>query len=615
MTTFQDLLEKRIKRRTFLGSAVAAGGYMALATSALAGVPAKGAVGPFDFTEIPHDMAETDRVAKEFLSQVLIRWGDPLFADSPAFNPAAMDSQAQKKQFGYNNDFIAFMPLPKGSGNSDHGLLCVNHEYTVERLMHPRASGKEEKKRVCELQMAAHGHSVLEIKKDAEGNWQMVKGPYNRRFNALDTLFTLGGPAAGDKRLQTKADPEGRTVTGTLNNCAGGVTPWGTVLVAEENFNEYFYGSMPESEKNNYQNLGIGNPAYPWHIFFDRFDMEKEPHEANRFGWVWEYDPYTPDSVPVKRTALGRFKHEGATLTLSPQHKVVIYSGDDEAFQFVYRFVSQASYKPGADNSRLLDEGTLCAAQFTENGLKWLPLVYGQGVLTEKNGFTSQADVLIETRKAARLMGATPMDRPEDIEVSPVSGKVYVALTGNAGRKTVDKANPREGNRHGHIVELVPPAVNGKPDHSANEYTWDIFLLAGNPENEKDGAYYRGRPSTNGWLSCPDNLAFDYQGNLWIATDGQDHTINAADGLYVAPSTGAKKDTPLHLYNAPKGAEVTGPCVTPDGKTIFISVQHPGDNPFSTYHSPSTRWPDFNPSLPPRPSVVAIHRKDGKTLI
>ena len=317
----------------------------------------------------------------------------------------------------------------------------------------------------------------------------------------------------------------------------------------------------------------------------------------------------------MKHTALGRFKHEAATTVINSDGRLVVYTGDDERFEYIYKFVSAGTFDAakGRANSALLDDGTLFVAKLdAEGNVTWMPLVHGQGELTEANGFKSQADVLIEARRAGDLLKATKMDRPEDIETSDKTGKVYVVLTKNDKRKAdqVDAANTRAENKWGHIVEMVPPMVDGKADHAATSFTWSAFIQAGNPGDAAQGAAYGGAVTDAGWFANPDNVAFDAKGRLWIATDGfPDHGVH--DGLWVTETEGEGRAITRHFLGAPRGAELCGPAFTPDGKTLFVAVQHPGDEDGSNFATPSTRWPDFKDGMPPRPTVVAITKDDG----
>ncbi|KUJ83572.1 DUF839 domain-containing protein [Microbulbifer flavimaris] len=591
------------------------------------------------FKEIPHGLDAHHHLPEDYQAEVLLRWGDPLHQGEEEFEPARLDAESQARRFGYNNDFIAFMPLDTdagpgenirhmASGNSERGLLCVNHEYTQPHLMfsgyndeHSATRGVSAKH--VAIEQAACGHAITEIEKTANGWQPVLDSPYNRRIT-LSTAMNIVGPAAGDRRLQTAADPAGKTVLGTVGNCAGGKTPWGTVLIAEEGFGGAFQGD-PDNiadpvEALNHHTFGISPENRNWGDYDHRFDIEREPHEPNRFGWMVEFDPYDPQSQPRKLTSLGRFEHEGFTLVCKPGQPVVAYGGDDDEHQFVYRYVSRDNYEPGNDghNRSLLLEGTLFAGQFNEDGSgEWLPLVFGQGPLTPDNGFHNQADVLIDARRAAALLGATPMDRPEDVETNPVNDCTYVMLTKNKRRIVANAANPRQKNATGHVLEIVPPGQYGQRDHASDTFQWTTFLLGGNPNAEEPnqrGAYGQQTPgaiSPHGWFANPDNVAFDPRGNMWIATDGCED-FGFHDGLWAMATEGDLRAAPRHFFGCPEGAEVCGPEFTPDGSTLFVAVQHPADGGRSTFDNPMHRWPDNDPKLPPRPSVLAIHRPDGK---
>lgn len=631
---FTRILQARLSRRQAL--AVGAGATSLAALGSI-GRAAGNAGGPstLTFAEVEHGADQTHHVARGYRAEILIRWGDPVLAGAPAFDPANLNAAAQARQFGYNNDFAAFMPLPRGSKTSDHGLLCVNHEYTVPQLMWRGVTGREgglglNAEQVA-VEMAAHGHSVIELRK-TNGTWSVVpNSKYARRITASGTEMIVAGPAAGDARMKTSADPSGTRVIGTANNCSGGVTPWGTILFAEENFPFYFGGKLSsEREAVAYKRYGFSEKSrYSWWRYDARFDLSKEPNEPNRFGWMVEYDPYDPNSQPVKRTAMGRFRHEGAGTALAPDGRAVIYMGDDQAFEYFYRFVSdkKVDLKDRAANRDVLDSGTLSVARFEDGGVvRWLPLVWGQGPLTPANGFASQADVLIEARRAADLVGATGMDRPEDADVDPATGRIYAVFTNNSQRKAdaenprrrPDAANPRAINRFGHIIELTPlAAANGAPDNGAEFYRWDIFLLAGDPRRPDVGARYNPGVSENGWLACPDNVAFDPKGRLWIATDQGDNWVRSGsmDGLYGCDVSGPGRALTRFFFRVPAGAEMCGPCFTPDGRTLFLCVQHPSEDVNTDqaidYDRPATRWPDFKPGMPPRPAVVAVTKNDG----
>jgi secreted PhoX family phosphatase len=620
--TFEELLNLQLSRRTVLKQA---GVATALAFFPFGELQAQEEplLSSLSFEEIKRGMDEHLHIPPSYRSQVLIRWGDPLFPTAPAFNPLEQSAESQSLQFGFNNDFVGFFPLPQGSNTSSHGLLTVNHEYTLPHLMYPGSPLAETlSQALTDVDIVAHGLSIFEIRQNSTGAWEVVlDSPYNRRITP-HTPLKITGPVAGSPRLKTSYSVDSIQTRGTYSNCAGGLTPWGTLLTSEENFQDYFMGDSRQiSEAENHKRYGVTGVSdfreqSWWGKHYDRWNLAKEPHEPLHMGWMVEIDPYHPEEIPQKRTALGRFRHEGAGFHINTNQQIVVYLGDDQRFEYLYRFITKEKYNPEApeQNLRLLEEGTLSVAEFTvDNRLIWHPLVYGEGALTPPNGFSSQGDVLIDTRKAADLVGATPMDRPEDVEVNPSNGYVYVLLTKNDKRLPTDlnPANPRPHNLFGHILELKAP----QGDHCASVFEWGFFLMGGNPKEPQHGALCHPKTSDEGWLVCPDNCTFDKHGRLWIGTDGAIE-YGFADGLWACDVEGPGRALTKQFLRTPQGAELTGPYFTPDNTSLFCSIQHPGDKTskvrHSTFDEPTTRWPDFQDTLPPRPSVVVIQHSEKK---
>lgn len=630
-TTLGDIIATRFGRRDFLRGALAVtaiGATVSPLAIAAAG-KAQAQASPesaFRFKEVSAGVDERHHVAEGYDADVLIRWGDPVASDAPAFQPQSQSPEAQAKQFGYNNDFVGYIPLD----GSRRGLLVVNHEYTSEELMFPKLGRQDSRdvafkgmtKPFVDIEMMAHGGSVIEIARGADGKWAVVPGSrYARRITA-ETDMEITGPAAGVDRMKTSYDPSGRKVRGMLNNCAGGVTPWGTWLTCEENFNGYFWGKADgHPEAAALKRYGAPSNWYNWGQHHERFDVAKEPNEINRFGWVVEIDPMDPNSTPKKRTAMGRFKHEGAANIVNKDGRFVVYQGDDERFDYVYKFVTSGRVDPAnrAANMNLLDEGTLYVARYDADGNgEWLPLVFGQGPLTEANGFRDQADVVIEARRAGDLLGATKMDRPEDVEADPKTNRVYVILTNNTARKSeqVDSANPRAANAFGHIIEMMPQ----DGDHASTKFRWEVLVKCGDPSVAAVGATFNSATTKDGWFGMPDMCAIDADGRLWIGTDGMDEkSTGRTDGLYALDTDGPARGLSKLFYRCPVGAELCGPMPTPDLETFFVAIQHPGEGGTdwskfgrpSTFDDPATRWPDFDPAMPPRPAIVAITRRGG----
>ncbi|WP_369234509.1 PhoX family phosphatase [Streptomyces sp. R21] len=560
---------------------------------------------------------------------IVIRWGEPILRGAPAFDPEHQTAKAQAGQFGYNNDFLALLPLP---GERGRQLLVANHEYTDEILMFRGYDPENPTRDQVEVAWAAHGLSAVVVEEDRRTGalTAVTRHALNRRVTAT-TEFRLTGPAAGSDLLKTSADPTGTRVLGTLNNCSGGTTPWGTTLHGEENFNQYFANSSRATDKR--YGIGTGPTERKWERFDRRFDVAQEPNEVHRFGYVVEFDPYDPSSTPRKHTALGRFKHEAATVRLTEDGRPVVYTGDDERFDYFYKFVSSKRMRHGTSRSArehnlsLLDEGTLYVARLTgdspaadidgtgklpadgefDGSGTWIPLATAtaDGAVSHVEGMTAE-EVFVFTRLAGDKAGATKMDRPEDIQPSPVTGKVYVALTNNTNRgKTgfaaADEANPRNANKHGHILELTER--RGRAESTA--FAWSLFLVAGDPADP--ATYFAGFPKDRvSPISCPDNVAFDAHGNLWISTDG--NQLGSHDGLFGVATKGARRGELKQFLTVPTGAETCGPLV--QDRRVLVAVQHPGEIDGASVEHPASAWPD-GPGKIVRPAVVAVWRADG----
>lgn len=635
---FGEVAEQALSRRGVLragalgalvaGAGVTMGAAPALADPGRSGPPrGKGGLG---FEPVAPNKADALTVPKGYKSSAVVRWGDPVLPGAPAFDFDNQTAEAQAMQFGYNCDYVTLFEM-----NRNRGLLWVNHEYTDENLMfRGYTDGTAATEEQIKIAMAAHGGSVVEVERVRNtGEWKLVtngRRRYNRRIT-VSTPMRFSGPAAGSDLLKTAADPKGVKPVGMLNNCAGGTTPWGTVLTAEENFNQYFVNGdkVPEAQKPYITRYSIpsGTAGRRFDRIEERFDLEKHPNEVNRFGWIVEIDPFDPDSTPIKRTALGRFAHEAATTTISRDGRLVAYMGDDSRFEYVYKFVSKGRYIKGHDrhNRTLLDEGTLYVARFTGDSPKeeldgsgklpsdgafdgsgeWIPLVSGDRSFVE--GMTA-AEVLVYTRAAADKVSATKMDRPEDMERNPVTGGVYIALTNNSNRTPaqVDEANPRAANKHGHVVELIEQ----RDDAAAKKFSWSVPLVCGDPNDPS--TYFAGFDKTKvSPISCPDNLAFDPDGNLWISTDG--NALGTNDGLFVMPVKGKERGYVRQFLTVPVAAETCGPLISDDQLSVWVAVQHPGEADGATPDQPASRWPDGEGSQP-RPSVAVVWHERGKKI-
>ena len=604
-TDFERLAERALSRRGFLRVTAACGATaFVLGAGGMAAMPARAAVAGLDFTPVAANGLDTVTVPEGYSWHVVARWGDPLWSDGALFDHATRGTGAsQEMAFGDNCDGMALF------AHDGRSVLAVNNEYTNLGIAFAnRESGKPETDDDVRKSKAAHGVSVVEIAQ-ADGVWRVVlDSPYNRRITP-DTPMEITGPARGHELLKTAADAGGTTALGTWNNCGNGRTPWGTYLACEENFNGYFSSSDPDfALPEGYRRYGIEaeDRGYGWAMTDERFDVSKHPNEPHRAGYVVEIDPLDAASTPKKRTALGRFKHENAEVTLAADGRVVVYLGDDERGEFLYRFVSDGAYAEGGDNADLLASGTLSVARFADDGTgAWVALT------PETTGMASQAEICVHTRQAASAVGATTMDRPEWVAANPNRAEAYCCLTNNKNRGVKPNAggdatpvggpNPRAKNNYGQIVRWRPEGG----DHASAAFVWDLYVVAGNPTVHADAYAGSANVNADNMFNSPDGLAFDSQGRLWIQTDGQysDEGDFAGQGnntmLVGDPASGEIR----RFLVGPRECEVTGIAWSADRTTLFVGIQHPGEKG-------NSHFPEGG-NAAPRSSVIAIVRDDG----
>jgi uncharacterized protein len=607
MSVVDDPPTPALTRRSLLGGgAVAAGALAAFASPLAPGGLVAAASGPaprsggrrrgagdsaLGFVAVAPNVDDAVTVPEGYSVQVLIPWGDPIQPGGPAFRFDGTNTAAeQAQQFGMAHDGMAFFPLSRR-----RGLLVVNHEAVDSpAILFAALPDYRDRETVLKAQNA-HGVSVCEIELRS-GAWRLVRSRFARRITA-NTEMEITGPAAGHTLLQTPADPTGRRVLGTVNNCSYGQTPWKTYLTCEENFNGYFGSESAFTPTPLMLRYGVTRGGNPWWMGDPRFDLAVNVNEPNRFGWVVEIDPRDPYSTPTKRTALGRLKHENACFAEADDGRAVVYTGDDEVFQHLYKFVSARPWRSRGGGSPL-DEGTLYAARFDAEGSGvWLPLVEG-GV----PGYGSLAEILIDTRGAAAAVGATPMDRPEWVAIHPFQrGVAYGTFTNNTSRTATNAANPRVANRFGHILRWQ----NTDGDHGAETFVWSVFALAGAGLGTGDGSTIAPGDA----FGSPDGLAIDDDGRLWIETDGSQPIACNNQMLAADPATGDVR----RFLVGPKGCELTGWAMTDDQETLFVNIQHPGEGATDPANpAAQSNWPDFQGR--PRSATVAIRRTDGGTI-
>ncbi|MGI9347332.1 MAG: PhoX family protein [Gammaproteobacteria bacterium] len=598
-TEFDRVVDEAISRRTFLGGLVTVSSAAFLTATGLSSSAVAAVLS--DFSPVAANTLDTITVPAGYRWHVVAAWGDPLWSDAVPFNQQTRgDAASQARALGDNIDG---MEIFYRQGRT---LITVNNEYAnLDIINGGRASKAPENDDDVRKGMNAHGVTVMEIA-PRNGRWQIVKdSPFNRRITP-STQMELTGPAAGHALLRTDFDSTGRRTLGTWNNCGNGSTPWGTYLACEENFNGYFSSSdknfavSPEMQRYG---VGLEDWGYSWRQIDERFDISRHPHESNRAGYVVEIDPADPSSTPKKRTALGRFKHENASVALAQDGRVVVYMGDDERGEFLYRFVSDKTFEAGGKD--VLDSGQLYAAKFDHNGRgRWLPL-------TPATTGMSAAEICVYSRIAASKAGATTMDRPEWVATHPQKAEAYCALTNNKNRGVKPNAggddtpvggpNPRPENKYGQIVRWRA----NEGDHAALNFRWDLFVLAGNPTVHSDAKAGSENINAGNMFNSPDGLSFDSRGGLWIQTDGK--YSNAGDFAGQGNNQMLLGDTATgeirRFLVGPKEAEITGLCWSADRKTMFVGVQHPGE-------SGDSHFPGGGDSVP-RSCIVAVSREDG----
>ncbi len=595
---FDDVVEAAISRRGFLGGALAFGSGAAVMGSTFLATEAQ-AANRFGFTPIPTSTTNTVTLPEGYEWEVLVKWGQPMWSGVEDVDQATGGTaETQLKSFGDNTDGMSV--FAKG----DKQILAVNNEYIQNKvLLNNREDGKAINADDIQKMKNAHGISILEIE-EGENGWDLVlDSEYNRRIT-IDTPMELTGPVAGHDLVKTDADPEGKTVLGTWNNCGNGETPWGTYLTCEENFNGYF-GSADENQElpAEFKRYGVSTSSrYGFEKFDERFDLSKNINEPNRHGYIVEIDATDPTSTPKKRTALGRFKHENAEVVLGSDGRVVVYMGDDERGEFLYKFVSKDAYVESGSTEGLLSEGQLYVAKFNDDlSGEWLALT------PEATGM-SKEEICIHTRVAASNVGATTMDRPEWVAVNPLRVEAYCALTNNKNRGLKPNAggdetpvggpNPREANKYGQIVRWRPEGG----EHTDDTFTWDLYVMAGNPKVHPDGPMAGSANVNEGnMFNSPDGMVFDSKGLLWIQTDGDYKNEGDFEGqgnnqmLIGDPATGEI----VRFMTGPNNCEVTGLCFSVDRRTAFVGIQHPAAD-----------FPD-GPGTLARSCVIAVKRTDG----
>ncbi len=656
MTSVLDMyLSRRSVVRGSLGAAIAMiagaglGGCFDSSAADKAAAPTASSPLALGFDSIPGSRTDACTVAAGYSAYVLAPWGTPLnSAAKPWQADGSNSAEDQANAMGMHHDGMHFFPI---GGSSDDGLLAINFEYIDAQALHPAgptldATGKRPPEEVRK-EINAHGAGVVRLNKRG-GRWQVVDNdPLNRRFTSA-SVMDLAGPLRGTDHVKTAFSRNGTQSRGTNNNCGNGHTPWGTYLTCEENWPGIFINTTTALPADQ-QRLGVstGTSLYKWETAagaadevddeFARFDIT--PHgtsatddyrnEASTFGYIVEIDPYDASRRAVKRTALGRFRHEGCCPGLAVAGQpVVFYMGDDSNNEYLYKFVSSAPWDPAdatphdrlAIGAKYMDQGKLYVARFDADGSgQWLLLDAASPTIDGKTLGALYGDlpgIILNTRGAADALGATPMDRPEWTTVNPLNGDAYLSLTNNSQRTptSVDQANPRGPNKHGHIIRWH----DGTDQLS---FTWDIFVFGANAAASAD--INRSGLTEHNQFASPDGMSFDSRGILWFETDNSEPSVSDYTNdqvLAVIPDLlldAQGKRSPINADNAlnlrrffvgPNGCEVTGIAFTPDNRSMFVNIQHPANWPSTDVATTAT---PAGSKVRPRAATVVIQRNDG----
>lgn len=607
--TFRAVLARRFARRALLK-----GGALAplLAIGSVRALVGHEAEANLTFGSIAGGTEDEVRVPDGYVSEALASWGDRLSARASRFDPSDLDPAAQRGQVGYNCGYLGWVDYQPLLG----GIVCIGHNDTNPELMFSDYAPERTTLREVDYELASLGVTVFQApprrSSEAPKFWFYESSNYNERLHGESSL-SLTGPVAGHSLLVTSTDSGGTKATGTFNACGGGVSPWGTFLVAEGDFGQYFAnnGSVPnEMARAANASLGIQEEesGRPWWGFHQRFDLAHEPNEANKFGWIVEVDPWDRNWPRRKLTALGRFNHGSASVGVSPADRLAVYSVDASPLGCVYKFVSTDSFvRSNRSAARdLLDEGTLYAAKFNDDGTgEWLPLLYENGPLNASNGFTSQAEVLLFPDQAGELLGATRMDSPRDIQVRPAGDKAYLSLRGTDG-PSPDAGTGETSASPVSLGQIIEIEEEGG-DSAATQFSWQLFMQCGDPAIEDHGAYFAGFDTSRASsIARPGQIRFDHHGNLVIATEGQPPDLGIHDGVFCVPTEGDERGFNRQLLSGVAGAACGSALVNPAHELMLVGIHHPGKG-----GTREERVSTFGSDEINRPAVLAVTRSES----